>query len=425
MSKQAPPPISTAPNRYIYFISVLFPMAGAKLLLFSILILALPFAAPFPNEAQAFSLCLPAAVGIAAGVIALAYMAAKFLQLPGLEAWTKIEFQELITSILLVVLIAGVAAAAGVFVGVISGRGVATYNSLALEAASSLDTMQGDLQASFAHSVRVLYTLNKAVGFSYSLSMSVFFLSSTSSVAPRSGLGPLAMGMINAMNGIANAQLLIETMKMFLQFFAIAVPKYLLPAAIVLRTFSPTRKIGSTLIAVAIGAWLVYPASLLFTGEIYQQIKTGAPGGFPDLSWNVPDMRSPPESKLLCNPAIQVFAIVGEDKWVYVFCQWMLSNPFTAPAYPFCSVLITLIYLGIVAGTPYYFSAKLRNYVGDHTVNEFFDPLFNHGLPAMTALVVLDLSLAIASMIITISMVRSISAALGGEVQLYGLAKII
>lgn len=388
--------------------------------LFLLLLLSANFA-EFPGDAAAFTICLPAAIMISVAIIGLVHMLAQFLRIPALDAWTKVELAELAISVILVVLIAAAAAGADAFVGIIAGQPGAGYDSLLDAANNYLDVMRGDLQAEYVHSARVLYDLNKAAGFTYSMSLSAYFVSGTSSIAPRSGLGPLVVGMMGAMGSLANTALLIEAQRMFLEFFTIVIPRFLLPAAVVLRTFSFTRKLGSTLIAVSIGGWLVFPAATIFSGEIYQQVKDNS-GAWPDLGWSVPDIGEPaPDAicTLWVQAPLQRFVMVGEQKWADLICTG------TGPFAPFCRVAVIALYLGIIGGATLAFSQHLRSYVGGYEVSEFFNPLFSQGLPAISGLVVFDLALAIATMLITLSSIRSISGAIGGEVQLYGLTKII
>jgi hypothetical protein len=401
-------------------------MEWLKPALLLIAIASLSYAA-LPGETIAFTICLPLAVGLAAAIIGLAYMAGQLFHLPGLDAWVKVELQELILSIVLVVLIAAAASGSAFFVGVLSGRALApSYSSLSSEANVALTNMTSDLEATYRHSTRVLYNLNKVVGFSYSVSLSVFAVSGTYSWAPRSGLGPLAGAMINGMNSISNTLLLMEAQRIFLQLLAVVIPGFVLPAAVVLRTLPQTRKMGSTLIAVSIAGWLVYPAAVLFTSEIYNQIKVSAGGNFPNLGWDVRDIGSPPAQGLLCSKYVTVFAIVGEEGWSHIICDPLLATVILAPAYPACVVIVKYTYMAIVAGLPFYFGHVLNAYMQEGiSTAEFFDPIFKVALPEITKLIVLDISLSIASMAITLSALRSIAGALGGEVQLYGLTKII
>jgi hypothetical protein len=56
---------------------------------------------------------------------------------------------------------------------------------------------------------------------------------------------------------------------------------------------------------------------------------------------------------------------------------------------------------------------------------KFYYPLFTYALPAVTKYAVLSLIVFLIPIIITITMVRNLAIAFGGEPQLYGLSRLV
>ena len=55
------------------------------------------------------------------------------------------------------------------------------------------------------------------------------------------------------------------------EFALVGFLKYYLPIGIMMRCFTPTRRIGGTLIAIGIGFLFIYPALTVITGEILRE----------------------------------------------------------------------------------------------------------------------------------------------------------
>jgi hypothetical protein len=134
-------------------------------------------------------------------------------------------------------------------------------------------------------------------------------------VAPWTGLGALMMGVDTIFNvlGAMLAALLVE--QVLLNFFKLVILKYFLPLGVLMRTFPITRVAGGTLIAIAVGAYIVYPLALIYSWNVYNQFKEvttpGNPGDplshlfFSALSWNIVDTVN------TLAPILKNFVIIG------------------------------------------------------------------------------------------------------------------
>jgi len=100
-------------------------------------------------------------------------------------------------------------------------------------------------------------------------------------VAPWTGLSALMMGVNTIFNvlGAMLAALLVE--QVLLDFFKLIILKYFLPLGVLMRTFPITRVAGGTLIAIAIGAYIVYPLALIYSWNVYNQFKETTTSGNP------------------------------------------------------------------------------------------------------------------------------------------------
>jgi hypothetical protein len=86
-------------------------------------------------------------------------------------------------------------------------------------------------------------------------------------IQPTAGMGAVIKpGYVNALQMMAVAFIIVRAQLLMLDFATFAMLKYYLPLGIILRCFSPTRRIGGTLIGVVIGFSLVLPSLLVLNG---------------------------------------------------------------------------------------------------------------------------------------------------------------
>jgi hypothetical protein len=74
--------------------------------------------------------------------------------------------------------------------------------------------------------------------------------------------------------------IVVSAQRVLLDFFHATMFKVFLPFGILLRTFPITREAGGSVIAIAIGAYIVYPLLLVMNGSIYSAYHPNNPYAF-------------------------------------------------------------------------------------------------------------------------------------------------
>ena len=90
--------------------------------------------------------------------------------------------------------------------------------------------------------------------------------------SPGAGLGaPIKNVLYQATNFLAIVFITNYAQKVVFEFALVGFLKYYLPIGIMMRCFTPTRRIGGTLIAIGIGFLFIYPALTVITSEILRE----------------------------------------------------------------------------------------------------------------------------------------------------------
>lgn len=337
-----------------------------------------------------------------------------------MASWVKIELQELfITAIILALVGAAFVASNGV-AQTLSGS--SSYQALAM---NYLDSSIADMTDYSLALAKANLLVSKASQFSFSASYGGFFIVPFWSSAPRSGLAPLNISLMSGIDALNNAILVQVVLKIMLVFFQAVVPVWLFPLGILLRLLPPTRRVGSTLIAFSIGLFMIFPFSVVIAGEAYNILKPGFHTTI-DGQFGIKDIDKPPLASLLCSEWMQFYTILGEPGWIFILCAWMLLIPFVGAAmYSVCATIINIVYKLSIPLFQVAFTPIMNSYANSLPITETFDALYSVALPGVVERVMTALVLSLVVAIITVSITRSISTALGGESQFYGLSKII
>ncbi|VVB58702.1 Uncharacterised protein [Candidatus Anstonella stagnisolia] len=367
---------------------------------------------------------LALAVALSAAFIGLAYMASQIFNVPALGAWVKIEVQELVVSVIIVVLIVGMTASLNSAVAFATGTD--GYYDAAVAYLDGFRDLGLQLHQKLLH---VGYLVNLAAGFSYSVSVSAIYAGANFSSAPRSGLGGLVGAVGNAVDSVALTVLFISAQKVFLVFF-VAISSIIMPMGVVLRTFPFTRKLGALLLSAGVCTAVVYPTALVLSKEIYNVYGTDLQAKVANADKGVPNLGSPPGSGTLCSPAAQWFASgfgLGDLFWSIVYCvpSCALSGPLSWACYNACSQGVSLVYSLITSSYGMVMWPVSVGYIGQFNAGDYFTPVNENSLPAATDFSVLALVFSLIPIIITIVLVRNFSNLFGGESQLYGLFKLV
>ncbi len=400
-----------------------------------LLFFVLPLHALTPAEQAALS-CFPLALITMVFVIGLAIMGAEFFQQPQMFAWAKVELTELVAAVILGIAMFGIINPTflGLFLPVGAG-GTPTYVTFLDQLINYNRDMYVILGDAF---IRV----SKVSGFSYDYSRGIGPISSWYSSTPQVGLSGMLGAITRAMDTLSASLLVVSSYKMLISIASTAATAYVMPLAIALRVIPNTRKLGSALMALAIGMYIILPASVAFSGALFDQVKLSSPppqfaayfspGGPPDLATfdvkQLPylpifDPPTPPGYGTICNQWINAFTSLGEIGWSLIICP-PLQTCCLIP-YPICKIWVTVFYIVVHAGFSVMYSDNLRTYLANVPINDMYETLYGTALPIVSQLFILSLALPLISLVLTFSLTKSVSMALGGEGQLYGLSKII
>ena len=383
------------------------------------------------------------AVIMAAAFLGLAYMASRLFELQVLEAWVRIELGELVKSMIIAVFCIALIASTNAAAAFLSGSPTSTDMISASQA--SLKVMYVDAQALYMKLSVAYFNLSKVASYSYMAGTSAagYFTISYNS-APGAGLSPLVSEMGQALDAVAAYMLLAATQAAFLRFFGTA-SVVMLPLGIFLRSFSLTRRLGGTLLAATIGAVVIFPSSVLLSGEVYKTFQPDIQASTANVV--VKDAENPPLASVVCSEYMKMFVqspiplVGGEIGWWLIICTPVCAivaaastvgyaAAFTACFAVTCKDVINLVFMIIKSVFPIILWAIVFADLETATrqgalIDNYYKPILNYGMPAVAKFTVLSLVTFLIPIIITLSLLRALSSAFGGEVQLYGLSKLV
>jgi len=204
------------------------------------------------------------ALAASAGILALLFVINRFFGNEAGEAQVKLELIELATTaFIIVVIIALLNAACGIRMGaILAPEGVEDLN-LFDAAAEILNQFSSDLLivATLLHTVYIPFDfLTTATLTQHPMGMGTV-------LQPTAGIGAvLKPAYVNSLQMIAIAFVVVRAQLMVLDFSTFAMLKFYLPLGIIMRAFTPTRRIGGTLIGLTLGLVLVFPMLIVLNG---------------------------------------------------------------------------------------------------------------------------------------------------------------
>jgi hypothetical protein len=349
-----------------------------------------------------------------------------------LEAWVKIELQELAAGVVIAVMCVAMIASLNLAAQSLTG------NQNAIAAAGSFTKkIYGDGRTVYQDIGRLYYNVARIASYSYTAGTSVEIMSVSYSTSPAAGLSALVAEIGQGMDSVASFMLLAAAQYSFLQFFRTAAA-VMLPLGIFLRSFSLTRKIGGVVLAAAIAAAVIYPASFVISSEVYSVFSADMLAKAAQAA-QVKEAGNPPAANVVCNPYLQQFIMSpipflgGEIGW------WAILAP------PICAItavtgvgfaacmdtmydIIQVAFYIVKATFPLAMYPFLSGYIPSNPselVSNYYVPALNYALPAATQYAVLSLVCFLVPVIITLVLLRNLAITFGGEPQLYGLSKLV
>ncbi|MBI5222944.1 hypothetical protein HY990_00830 [Candidatus Micrarchaeota archaeon] len=367
--------------------------------------------------------------------LALMFMICEPLNMPSLKVWVKSELRE--------VIVAGIICAVCIsfFYGSTSVTavltGVSDYHQSAL---SFLGNLSERSYAGYFNAIKVNQYVTMRSGFSSSFSAGHMYAALSLVQAPYSGYSALNIILNNISNTLAINIVTLEALSVFLDFIIHSSDK-LLYLAFALRFIPFTRSVGSTLIAIILGVYVLFPFALVFLSLTHS---FGAPTSNPPNQVLVPtavvpssvfndlSFTLPPGSSFICSePWMRLLvANLGELGFSIPPCLLiaLAGLPFGYGAlFAQCFQVMTQFVYPLLTNVvlPILWSAVIiPASLMPANVAAVFNSLtsFNAAVVGLVVLTYVDLILVL---MITMVGIRSISLALGGEYMIPGVQRLV
>lgn len=366
-----------------------------------------PFIRAFPSWGPVVVLALLIGYFLAA----LGYMAASFFRMPELEAWAKNELAEVSAS-------AFFAANAIFFIGLIDAAAVELMGKdYFTMAANFLNLLSGETTAIMAELMRAQFILGFSsmlgVQFGMQIPVVIGFIVPGIAAYPLVGAGVITTALATYGNAATMSLMSALGMAVLLEFINRYALTVMLPAGIVLRCFTLTRRLGATLMAIAVGLYVFYPLSLAWNGMIYGNVERPNAGGvsFMSIINNIVDPT--PFLEIFGGPPFRRFCVHWYDWvwcWWYAIIWWIINMVI---AFIQLTIALAMLYLVGLATTP----------IGGIGVIAY--DYFVGLIPSMMRTMAGAFLFPLIDLIIVVTAIRSISPAIGGETRITGLVEFI
>ncbi|MEM4335923.1 MAG: hypothetical protein QXY61_02875 [Candidatus Anstonellales archaeon] len=366
--------------------------------------------------------CLPAIIGISILVIALGFMLAGILNNPQFDAKVKEEVRATITGILLLIIIFGMLNSIDSLIKTYTG-----YENVGDFSGSLLEKFENKTKFLFVQYSAVLTRVGQYAGLSYNIAIPISIFQLNMGQAPFRGLGPVSSSLHGIGNVLSTFYFAIVSLKILIPFAAWIAKDWLMPIAFAFRLMPGTRKIGATLIALALSAAIVLPAAVVVVGDFldvavsmphYNEIVNNIEEMSMDRS--IPDpMRISKFAPVVCSPLFQSFVQPTDFVYDVAICIplfWLLP-------YNVCEHIVDFLYsAAFVLMAVLQFTAVIK-FQFMSTVPEVFVPVMDVFIPAVIELSTTLTIFFVSVTLIVVSAYRSISIALGGEFFMYGFSR--
>ncbi|MEM3555924.1 MAG: hypothetical protein QXF56_04370 [Candidatus Micrarchaeia archaeon] len=234
------------------------------------------------------------ALAVSFGIIGLAYAVAIGFHYRELEEWAKTEMYEIfISGVIVGVLILLVNILFGISINLAGGNPFeVAHNALDMMLLETMSIWLSIFLANF------LISAISTLMFSFFIPIpilppplpTIVTIRFGSFVSPWAGLGPVTTGINTVFNVISAMLAVLLAEQVLLDFFRYTMLKYFLPLGVLMRTFPTTRVAGGTIIAIAIGAYIIYPLAIIYSWNVYLGYRAvtapGDPGNVFDFAGN-------------------------------------------------------------------------------------------------------------------------------------------
>ncbi|MCI0564591.1 MAG: hypothetical protein MN733_39490 [Nitrososphaera sp.] len=395
------------------------------MLLLSLLVIGTAFA---PIEPLDLTFAVPVVIVIVIIFLALTSMLANTLSDPKLEAWYKTELREFVAGVGLIVIITA---------AFISSNGVAialTGEDNFIDASTGIiDDMLSTADNAFYDLIAASGRIRASATYAPYINVPLWYVSISYSTSPLAGIG-MILGSLNlGAQGLSNVIFLFESLRLLVIFMGIVAPKILLPLAFVARIIPFTRRIGNTLIAIALGVAVFLPFSIILVDKLNGVIDVPSPG-IADLGSLDTFLPSDIVEPLCETIPLRVILGLTDPLFSLVVCIVLIVIPIVGPGlfsacynivfyivYP----LLNVIFQGIMTGLLVAWEGIMEGVGGPEG---YAETVFNQVHPFLTEInnfVLVSYIDFILIAIITVAGARSLSVALGGEWYMAGVQRLI
>ncbi len=379
---------------------------------------------------------VPMTAIIVAIFLAIMIMFSNVTANPQFNAWAKTELRELITGVVIVSVISALFVSSIGLSQAITGEDDYIGTSISI-VDDMLSNAEHGYDRAYQDIIRAAAKIRIAASYSPHVTIPIWFFSIMYSTSPLNGINPVFISLGTATQGLTNVIFLYEAIRLLLIFCRATVPTVILPLAFAIRLIPFTRKIGNTLIAVALGAIVLLPFSVILVGEVNNLID------YPEARLSgdqLDDLDAKPWAMefgaVFCAlKPIRFIMSLTDYGFAAVVCLPLLVFP---PAYPACYTVVSQVVYPIIMNVIKIvqtaillawlvwadFASGADWGAGADWVSTVFG-ILRPFLENVSNLVLTGYIDIILIAIITISGARSISTALGGEWQLPGIERLI
>ncbi|MEM3399654.1 MAG: hypothetical protein QXP42_02375 [Candidatus Micrarchaeia archaeon] len=374
-------------------------------------------------------------------VFALAYMLSQVLRSAELDAWIKNEMWEIIVSTLIVGMLFFAVATIDMLVSAITGIPSGFHNipgtgdympAYQYEAMEFLKLVSDDVIAFYCIGMMVDFFTSLLSGISTGLTIPLSGTLAQISIAiqPFGGFAPVADAYVTVLDTVMLGHIANAAQETALYFISQTMFSFFLPFGVVLRTFALTRRLGSTVIAIAVALYVVYPLCILMEKAMYADFWNRPGGGRERILQSLIEAENTPTLPLSKSEVDDIRAdSKAKAEELERRREKVLKNQNGGQQETGRSIRNEEDEYGKqVRAKPEGLATKivslLKAWGGPSYVITIYEKLIAY-LTRGLVFFVLVATFPIINIIIVVTFVRSLSPTLGGEVQILGMAKVI
>ena len=376
---------------------------------------------------------LPIALITSAFIVTLYYILGKFLSSPQIDAFAKEELAQWVISVFIAVAWFAVYAITSGLVSIAAcGGELCSLSTVAFYALDSLKYQVFSAYAGFL-SMEIFIGVLSSIGFSLPLGTPVLAVKWLS-FHPYGGMSMLSNSVVGIIESIGMLLGLVVAREQLLEFLFDIVPTFLLPIGLFLRSFPFTRVTGSSLIAISFAGFFIFPASIIFSHYLMYGPQVH-PTYIPMAPTPLGLCEAPADADPDVDEVQESLAYLDESN---VEIRDALATDLGNPMAYESNWYHTSGFIGTATGLIGGVWSELMEFVGGKfssftfldiikptTFAYFFYFLTLERLQGFAQIAVMTLVTFVIEIIITITGYRAIAAALGGELEILGLTKVV